>query len=162
MSILRYKLVTFFIASVGTASAALAQGAAPQAVQWKVSSVKADTAKGHDAFVVEVNGTLSAGWHVYAQHEPEGGPTPLRVTLDDATLAEITGKVGGTASTVRRDKSFQLDTEVYLGDFTLTVPVQRKNNHGSAGLVSIAVRYQACNDSICLPPRTVHLPAQIP
>jgi DsbC/DsbD-like thiol-disulfide interchange protein len=161
IAISRYKLVIPFIVSVGTASAMHAQGPAPQPVQWKVASVKADTTKGHDAFVIEVNGTLSAGWHVYAQHEPEGGPTPLRVTLDDANLAEIAGKIGGTAPTVRRDKSFQLDTEVYLSDFILSVPMQKKSGHGSATPISIAVRYQACNDSICLPPRTVHLSTQI-
>jgi hypothetical protein len=94
---------------------------------------------------------------VYSQHESEGGPTPLRVTLDDAGVGEISGKLGGTTPTVRYDTAFQLDTELYLADFRLSVPVRLKPGHSVASPISVAVRYQACNDNICLPPGTVHL-----
>lgn len=156
----RCKIVTLFVVSMSTAFV-LAQGPAPQPVQWTITPAKADPAKVRDAVSVEVSGTLSAGWHVYALHEPEGGPTPLRVTLDDAGRAEISGKIGGTAPTRRNDTSFQMETELYLGDFTLLVPVRLKPGHSAASPITIAVRYQACNDRICLPPRTVHLSTPI-
>ncbi|SEG31164.1 Disulphide bond corrector protein DsbC [Bryocella elongata] len=134
----------------------VAQGPAPQPVQWKV--VRAERgAGGASTFRVELAGSVTPGWHVYAQQEPENGPIPLRVAVEDSSRAEIIGTIGGTAPTRRTDPSFELETEVYLSDFTLVVPVRWKHEPDTGGPIVLNVRYQACNDHTCLPPRTVHL-----
>jgi len=138
----------------------VAQGPAPQPVQWK--AVRAErTGAAPGTFSVELAGSVTPGWHVYAQQEPENGPIPLRVALEDSSRAEIAGTIGGTAPTRRKDPSFELETEVYLSDFTLVVPVRLKREPDTSGPIVLNVRYQACNDHTCLPPRTVHLPVPL-
>lgn len=139
-------LATYF-----SATPLSAQNFPPQPAEWKTWIVD----KHSDSAVIVVAGSLAAGWHIYAQQEPENGPIPLRIAIDDPRVAEIRGKLGGSAPTRRQDPSFQLLTEVYLSDFTLRVPIHLKEAAG--GAIPLAIRYQACNDHTCLPPRTVHL-----
>ena len=102
------------------------------------------------------------GWNVYGLVQPSGGPTPRHVALDDNEAAQAAGAVSGTAPTRKHDPSLDLETQVYTRSFILHLPVQVKQ-HPAAGKqsVSVSVRFQACSDRICLPPRTVHVPVPI-
>ncbi len=108
---------------------------------------------------------VDEGWHVYGLNQVDGGPTPLRITVDPNGVVQSAGTPSGTPPTKKHDSSFDLDTEMFIHPFTLHVPVQVKP-HTAAGSqdIGLNVRFQACNDHVCLPPRTVHLtvPVQIP
>jgi hypothetical protein len=78
--------------------------------------------------------------------------------LDENGTAQAVGAASGTAPVKKHDSSFDLDTEVYSHLFSIHLPVQVKQ-HAAAGdqFVPVSVRFQACNDRTCLPPRIVHL-----
>ncbi len=133
-----------------------------QTVQWS-ASVTSKTAVRHGT---EATLVLSAevldGWHVYALTQPPGGPTALRVALDENAIARAAGRPSGSTPEKKYDPSFDLETQFYAGSFTLYLPVRLKE-HAAAGWQSIpvSVRFQTCNGRECQPPRTVHLSASV-
>ncbi len=140
------------VLSLLPAATALAQ--APGSVQWS-ASVQPATKEG--VLLVNVAAQIEKGWHVYAQTQPAGGPTPLRIAVEPGAPYEIAGAITGTAPTKHHDASFDLDTQFYIESFTLKVPV--KANAGAPPAVPITVRFQMCSDTTCMPPKTVHLSA---
>ena len=136
-----------------------------QPVSWSVSASSRIAAKPGSYLTLDLAAHVDEGWHVYGRNQVDGGPTPLRITVDPNSIVQPAGTPSGTHPTRKHDASFDLDTEVFVHPFTLHVPVQVKP-HAAAGSQDIAlnVRFQACNDRVCLPPRTVHLtvPVQVP
>ena len=88
-------------------------------VQWAAALSSAGAIKGGDAATVQVSGTIKDGWHVYALSQPAGGPTALRVTVDDNQVALATGAPSGTPPQKRHDPSFGLETKFYTHAFTI-------------------------------------------
>jgi thiol:disulfide interchange protein DsbD len=145
------------------AGGATAQTPVPPVV-WAVSASPGTAAKTAGLLTLDLDAQVAEGWHVYGLHQVDGGPSPLRITVDEQGVVQTAGSPTGTVPTRRRDASFGLDTELYLHPFSLHVPVQVKP-HTAPGSQQIAVnvRFQACNDHVCLPPKTVRLtvPVQI-
>lgn len=133
-----------------------------QPVQWSGSAKPGTPLKRGSKVAIELSAEVQSGWHVYGLSQAAGGPTPLQVTLDPNEIVRSAGAVSGTPPLKKHDSSFDLETESYLGTFTLSVPAQ-VNDHPAAGkqVVSVAVRFQACSDRTCLPPRTVHVSVPI-
>jgi hypothetical protein len=130
---------------------------APQPVQWKALLVPEAPIKAGAHGTIDLSGQVDAGWHVYALTQQAGGPIPLRVSLDENNVAESHGKPSGTEPIHKQDPSFQLETEFYQGSFTLHLPVEVKHVAAGKQSIPLSVRYQACSDRTCLPPRTIHL-----
>jgi DsbC/DsbD-like thiol-disulfide interchange protein len=129
-----------------------------QTVQWAATLAATGGVKQGGETTLELSGTIDDGWHVYALTEPAGGPTALRVTLDENEVAEVAGAASGTAPSKRHDRSFGLVTQFYTHSFTVRLPVQVKQQP-AAGRQSIpvSVRFQTCSDRECQPPTTIHL-----
>lgn len=142
-------------------ASAAAFGQAPQPVQWKALLVPDARIKAGANGTIDLSGNVEAGWHVYALTQPAGGPIPLRIALDENDVAESHGRPSGTEPTKKQDSSFQLETQFYQGSFTIHVPVEVKRAISRRQLIPISVRFQACSDKTCLPPRTVHLSVPI-
>jgi DsbC/DsbD-like thiol-disulfide interchange protein len=133
-----------------------------QPVQWSSAAVPKAPVKPGTKIAIELSAEVQEGWHVYGLTQVSGGPTPLRVLLDENGTVQTAGAASGAAPVKKHDSSFNLDTELYIHSFSLHLPVQVKRN-ASTGKQSIpvSVRFQACSDRICLPPRTVHLTVPI-
>ena len=129
-----------------------------QTVRWAATLAAAGGVKQGGETTLELSGAIEDGWHVYALTELAGGPTALRVTLDENEVAEVAGAASGTAPSKRHDRSFGLVTQFYTHSFTVRVPVQVKQQL-AAGRQSIpvSVRFQTCSDRECQPPTTIHL-----
>ena len=127
-------------------------------VQWAATLSSPGAIKGGDAATLELSGTIKEGWHVYALTQPAGGPTALRVTVDDNQVALATGTPSGTPPRKRHDPSFGLETKFYTQAFTIRVPVQLKQQPGTGRqTIPVSVRFQSCSDRECQPPTTIHL-----
>ena len=139
--------------------AAIAQPSlgASDTVVWSASAPAKDVKPG-SRVKVTLRGAVKDGWHVYGLEQLPEGPTPLRVSLDASDIAAADGAPAGSAVTKLQDPSFNLVTQFYDRDFTVTVPV-RLGSHPGAGSQAIAlnVRFQTCNGRICQPPKTVRL-----
>ena len=158
---LRRILFGAFLGLSSCVVTAFAQGPI-QPVQWSGSAKPGTPLKRGSKVVIELSAEVQGGWHVYGLSQAGGGPTPLRVTIDENEIVHRTGAVSGTPPLKKHDPSFDLETESYVGSFALHLPVQ-VIDHPAAGkqAISVAVRFQACSDRTCLPPRTVHVSVPI-
>jgi len=133
-----------------------------QPVQWTGAVAPKTAVRAGANIVIELSAAVQEGWHVYGLAQLPGGPTPLRVTLDTNAFVQTAGAPTGSSPVKKHDTDFDLDTEVYNGRFDLHLQAQI-NQHSPAGrnLIPVSVRFQACNDRVCLPPRTIHLSVPI-
>jgi DsbC/DsbD-like thiol-disulfide interchange protein len=136
--------------------------APPQPVRWTASVTPRPAAEPGRKIAIEVTADIQEGWHVYALEQPPNGPTALRASLDESEVVEAAGAPFGSPPTKQHDSSFNLDTQIYSDSFVLRLPAQVKL-HSPAGrqVAPVSVRFQACSDRMCLPPRTVHLTVPI-
>lgn len=102
----------------------------------------------------KVTASIGGGWHMYSVTQGSGGPVATRITLDNGQF-KMTG-VSGSRPTVKMDPNFGINTETYSGSASFTIPftVAADAAEGSQTL-NIIVRYQVCNDTTCLPPKSV-------
>lgn len=146
--------------AIGGAPWALAQTGAPT-VQWTASAKRDPADVDVHRAILEISAVVPEGWHVYALNQAPGGPTPLRVTIEEGAAARITGAVTGSSPEKRHDPSFDLDTEFYSRAFTLNFPVQSRRSLAASPSLPLSVRFQLCSERECQPPKTIHLLASI-
>lgn len=158
----------------------------PERVKWSVSRVLGDPAS--DTQFVQITAEIEPGWHVYSLTQSDEGPFPLRVSASTSAETKnvfsqpskseaskrkatnenrkwrvITG-VRGPKPEVQPESPFGIPVEWYSGTAKFTVPLSRRDQNvgestpGTASLV-LRIRYQACSDRLCLPPRSVDLVA---
>jgi hypothetical protein len=156
-----YRVVPYLLwLSVGFPCAGLSQSSV-DTVQWAARvTLPPGSATAGDA-TLELSGAVKDGWHVYAFTQLPGGPTALRVTVDDDKLARLAGAPAGTAPEKIRDRSFGLETQFYTHAFLVELPLRLGAHAANEKEVPISVRFQTCNDRECQPPRTVHVVAPI-
>jgi len=150
------------LAALALAGAAVAQPSlGPDTVSWSASTPTQGVKPG-GRVQVTLRGVVQNGWHVYGLQQLPDGPTPMRVTPDASDIATADGQPIGSPATKLKDPSFNLETQFYEHDFTVTAPV-RVGAHAAAGQqqIPISVRFQTCNGRICQPPKTVRLSAPV-
>jgi thiol:disulfide interchange protein DsbD len=116
-----------------------------------------------DAAELTVTVTLKSGWHVNAHvpSEPYLIPTELSITAPP----EI--DVGDVGYPVGEQRTFAFNPKkplaTYEGTFTLTAGLRVRDDAtvGRGTLLRSTLRYLACNDTRCLPPRTVDVVARL-
>lgn len=145
------------LCGAGACGVSIAQVTDPT-VDW-VASWKASTAvKPGGRGDLELSGVVQDGWHVYALTQLPGGPTALRVSIDENPIASLGGSPSGTPPESRHDPSFDLDTQFYTHSFAVLVPVALKPRvQAGRQLIPVSVRFQTCSARECQPPKTVHL-----
>lgn len=139
----------------------IAQVAEPT-VEWAASWDAETEVKPGTLGTLNLSGVVQDGWHVYALTQPPGGPTALRVSIEDNPVAGLAGSPSGTSPEHRHDPSFNLDTQFYTHSFAVHVPVALKPRVGAGRqLIPVSVRFQTCSARECQPPRTIHLSVPI-
>ena len=98
---------------------------------------------------------IAKGWYIYSLTQKPGGPFPLRIQLMDAADVEVRGAIKAPKPVTKFDPNFGIETELHRGKPRFTVPlgVPAGAFTGKRDLV-VAARYQACSETLCLPPRT--------
>lgn len=142
--------------------ALIAASAAAQAhnpVAWSVASAPHSGVKPGAKFDIAVTGKPEPGWHLYAMQEPDGGPIATEVGIaegDPASLLHVTASKPQTM----HDPALNLDTGVYVSAAQFTLHLQAASAP-SPGPIRVLVRYQSCNNNVCLPPRTQTIPVPV-
>lgn len=145
---------------VGLCGTSIAQ-TSNQIVKWSASPSES-IAKNGSRISVALSAEIQEGWHVYGLSQLPGGPTPLRVSIDENEIVQATGNVTGSAPQKKHDPSFDLETQIYTHSFALQVPAEVKSHTANGKqLIPVNVRFQACSERTCLPPRTAHLSVPI-
>lgn len=116
---------------------------------------------GGDVYEVILHATLEKGWHIYSKDLPpdSGIPTEMKVSFDQAVE-----KIGGVVEVGKKHDEFSeaFGTQiVYYSD-----KVDFKQKFRVKGLTKplnarVEIRYQTCDDRVCLAPNTLELEAGI-
>lgn len=132
----------------------------PVVVTWSAAPVRA-TSRGAGQAVIRVRGNVIDRWHVYSLTQKAGGPKPLTFRLEPASGFSL-GPAKGPKPQVAFDAEFKMATETYSGSPEFSVPI-RWTRPLPAGITELrlVIRYQACSDKLCLPPRKEALAVQI-
>jgi DsbC/DsbD-like thiol-disulfide interchange protein len=127
-----------------------------EVVKWSAGATKSTA----HATTVTLSATIQDGWHVYALSQPPGGPTPLKISVPAGAPFEIGAPIKEVNVTRHDDPNFKMETLYYLNAVTLHVAM-KNTGAASATTIPVDVRFQACNDRLCLPPYTAHLTAPL-
>jgi thiol:disulfide interchange protein DsbD len=108
----------------------------------------------------KVTASIGGGWYMYSISQGAGGPIPTRISFAEGPF-KMNG-VSGPPPKVKMDSNFGINTETYSGSATFTIPftVAADASEGSKNL-EISVRFQVCNDEVCLPPKTLKVSAPV-
>jgi len=129
-------------------------------VSWSLESdAKGKIVKEGGAFKADLKAQIEGNWHLYAVEQPEGGPFPTKITLPEDSAFKIEGKIESSKSITKPDANFVIDgkpleTKYFESEaeFNLTLIATRETN---ANDLLVNVRFQVCDDKLCLPPKTV-------
>lgn len=126
--------------------------------KWKLE-VKKDQIKTGETVDVSLKATVEPGWHLYALDQPAGGPIATTIKVTEGKTFEIAGPIKpAKPPQVKPDPNFivndkPLDTKFFLDNAEFLVPLKALADTTAAD-VSLDVRFQLCNDTLCLPPKT--------
>jgi hypothetical protein len=154
----RVQLTLLLGAILGNVACAQAPA---ETVQWTTGVISQPSVRSGADTALQLTAQVLEGWHVYAFTQVPGGPTALRVTVDENTVAQAAGAPTGTVPEKKHDPSFDLETQFYTRSFVVRLPVHLKEVATGRQWIPVSVRFQACSDRECLPPRTVHISVPI-
>ncbi len=129
--------------------------AAQNPVSWSLESdAKGKTVKKDETVKAKLKAAIEGNWNLYAVEQPAGGPFPTKITMPDGSPFQIEGKPSSPAPTTKYDPNFKIDTKYFSksAEFNLTL---KASDEAKGDDLAINVRYQVCDDTVCLPPRTV-------
>jgi thiol:disulfide interchange protein len=114
------------------------------------------------SFQAVLRAELAEGWHLYSMSQPSGGPVPTTITIADNPIFSLAGEVVQPEAIVSFDENFGINTEYFKGivDFVIPVAVGAQTPAGQHPL-PVRVRFMLCSDTVCLPPQTRNLSAEV-
>ena len=123
-------------------------------VQWRATQTPHEPVRPRQEFGVTVQATVATGWHLYALDQPEDGPIALEFSAQAGKPVTLVS-VGADRPERELTASSPLGVNFYPGQprFRLRMRAGAALTAG-VGVAVIGIRYQACNQRMCLPPRT--------
>jgi thiol:disulfide interchange protein len=127
-------------------------------VKWSAALPSSKSLKPGAKLITRLEAKIKDGWHVYSITQPPGGPAPTIISVPRDQALRSDGEVTGTQPRSSYDPNFQMETQYYEESVRFRVPlaVYSSAKSGPANSV-INVRFQTCDDRVCLPPATVHV-----
>lgn len=120
-------------------------------VQWKLT-FDAKSAPPGSKILGHLTATIEPGWHLYSLTTPR---PPIATTVGLADSPVVAGvKVYQPKPVVKMDPTFNVNTETFGEEVVFLIEIELKKDApaGDAELTA-QVRYQCCNDTMCLPPK---------
>jgi thiol:disulfide interchange protein DsbD len=130
-------------------------------VQWKLTQKTGDTAAAGTSMDVTLSAAIEPGWHLYAIDQPDGGPIKTTIKTAPDSGFEISGDISATEPISKPDPNFIVDdkpltTKYYQNSASFDLSVKALKDTAFEKL-ALDARYQACNDTFCLPPKTIRV-----
>ena len=140
-------LAVLTLAALG---AVFALGQTVDPVTWSLAPA---TAAPGGKVLLKLTAKMGEGWHLYSPTTPKGGPIPTTIALADNPIIE-SYKLFQPKPERKLDPAFGIDTETFGGEvvFVFEALVKKDAAVGPAELTA-NVRYQACNERECRPPK---------
>ncbi len=115
---------------------------------------------------IQLRATIAPGWHLYSltpyPKEVLSAPQPTSINVKEDSGFHLFGDPRQPQPKFSQDENFGIETTYFEGLVDFEVPVQ-VGQHLPPGLyeVPLEVRFMACNDRLCLPPKTVLVPVSV-
>jgi hypothetical protein len=121
---------------------------------------QAKAGPGSDSLTLNVHVELQDGWHINSEAPLDSFLVPT--TLDIHSDGIRFGKPRFPQPMIQKNKVMG-DLSLYTGTFNVQVPAKRARKTGTSasatapafGRTRVTLNYQACNNSMCLPPKSV-------
>ena len=124
-------------------------------VSWSLESdAKGKSLKADEKFSAKLKAQIEGNWHLYAVEQPTGGPFPTKITVAENLPFAVDGKTSSPEPITKFDPNFQIDTKFFAEKAEFDIPLKTTAEANGDDL-AINVRYQVCDDKVCLPPKTV-------
>ncbi len=141
----------------------LSSSYAQNPAKWSLSSdSKEAQLRDGEKIKVLLKAEIESGWHLYALEQPPGGPVATTIKVTEGRSFDIDGKVESPKPIVKEDPLFTgtdgkaLVTKFFANAVTFTIPL--KTTAGtSLDELSLDVRFQLCNETFCMPAKTVRV-----
>ncbi len=132
--------------------------------KWSLTSeAKGKGLKTGEIFTADLKCEIETGWKLYALEQPDGGPIATTIKIAEGRPFEIGGKINSTpAATSKLDPLFtgfdgkSLMTKYFMSSVAFAIPLKVTDEVVAAD-VALDVRFQLCNDTVCLPPKTLRV-----
>ncbi|MFV0388668.1 MAG: protein-disulfide reductase DsbD family protein [Pyrinomonadaceae bacterium] len=147
------KVVFVFVATAFLAVTAFAQN--PTDWQLKVQPALGNIESG-EKFEADLFVKIDKGWHLYSQSQKKGGPIATTIKPATPDKYSISGEIETPKPQVEFDKNFGIETSFFVDEANFKIPLTATAEMNAAE-TGIDVRFQLCNDSFCLPPKTLRV-----
>jgi hypothetical protein len=159
-----FQLLFAFFLVAGIAALAHSQDQAPAPIHWTAAlkSAPRPLQPGQKA-TLDLTAGIDSGWHIYAFPQPPGSSViPTEITVPDGQSLSLVAGVQPPQAESQMDPTIGKEIDIYENTVTfgLSLKVAKKARTGKQDL-EVDVRYQACNNRLCLSPRTEKVEAQV-
>jgi thiol:disulfide interchange protein len=100
----------------------------------------------------KLSATIEGDWHLYSTEQPDGGPVATKITVNEPFA--IDGRIETPKPIVKFDQNFGIETKYFSEKAEFNFKLKDISNLEK---LIISTRFQVCNDTLCLPPKTVKL-----
>lgn len=125
----------------------------PSPVSLSVENAPSSVETGQ-VFELTVGAEIEDPWHLYSIYIDGEGPIPTSFSIKNEN-ARLAGKVTESEPIRQFDPNFEIEVGWHDESATFTIPVVI--NDPTIKVLEVDVRYMACDDRSCLPPRTITL-----
>src|SRR5882757_670172 len=126
-------------------------GAVQDPVQWTLTFDSKSVPPG-SKFLGHLTAKIEPGWHLYSLTTPRPPIATTAVLAENPAVAGF--KVYQPKAIVKLDPTFKVNTETFGEEVTFLYEIELKKDAAAGPLeLTAQVRYQCCNDTMCLPPK---------
>ena len=126
-------------------------------VTWTLESdAKGKPAESGKPFKVRLKAKIEAPWHLYSVDQPSGGPIATTITASAPEAFTIDGKITSPPPITKFDENFQIPTKFFENEATFDFLV-KSLAAAKVDDLAVQVKFQVCNDTTCLPSKTVRV-----
>jgi hypothetical protein len=141
------KKILFSLLLIVLAGQAFSQVKDP--VKWSFTSKKIDAS----SFEISLTATVDAGWHIYSQTTPEGGPSATVISFTKNPLLQLDGSTKEIGKLEQKhEELFGVDVKQYSTKVVFVQTIKLKGKAKTA--ISGTIEFMTCNNHECLPPKT--------
>lgn len=152
-------LLFLFIAAVNSGLAQPQKIGVPTVVKWEFTYEP--VAGSEQEFILKLTATIDKGWHLYSQQVGADGPIPTSFKFNaDEKKFQLVGATTEPAGETKHDEAFGAEIKSFEGTAVFTQKIKRNGN--GALKITGEVEFMTCNNSQCLPPRSVAFTISIP
>jgi thiol:disulfide interchange protein len=101
---------------------------------------------------IKLSATIEAGWHLYSTEQADGGPVATKITVNEPFT--IAGKVETSKPISKFDQNFGIETKYFEKNADFNFKLKDTSNLEK---LIVSTRFQVCNETLCLPPKTVKI-----